>query len=580
VLKLIIAVYCRVSTNSDDQANSFENQKSLFEREIANKGHQLYKIYADQGLSGTNIERPEFKQMIYDAGINIVNLSTSKKPRKSNSHTFFELSDREPKFNEIWVKNTSRFSRNTDDSKLYDLLLQKNVSVFFFEQGFNSKEKTHQIPRKIYEFFDEQESRDKSLKVRTGIAESAKKGVLFTNGKLFGYKYIQSENKLETIESEAKIIEKIFNLYAEGKGIRQILNYLNTNNLFTRFGKPFVKTSVRNILTNEKYAGMNNSLKYDAGIVFQKKSYAHVKEQYEVFDSDKIPPIVSKELFYKCRELLNSKVNYQNQKGIYKGVSKYSQLLYCGKCGHLYYSNQDRGRIFYNCSNKKMNGNLSCNNPNVSEKLVDEYIQSLADGDFNNYLKSFLLYNRQLTFKTIDNLFKSLDKQDKTKIEYLKKEIELSDEKLSRLYDMYSRQTVMEDVLDKQVEKEEIKNKNLKDEFNYANKTNVVILNEIKTEYNSYMENQSLLKQTKDKYSPDEILPMISSIKVEYGYEKKVNLIAQFARIDLDKYKRLYESLISGKTFIMDDVNDTMEVEPHLSDERINELEKMINDLS
>ena len=72
-----IAAYCRVSTDSEQQETSFENQKSYFEREIAKvKGARLYHIYADKGVSGTKLDRPEFNQMLEDAGL--VHLEMSK----------------------------------------------------------------------------------------------------------------------------------------------------------------------------------------------------------------------------------------------------------------------------------------------------------------------------------------------------------------------------------------------------------------------------------------------------------------------------------------------------------------------
>ena len=71
--KLIIAAYCRVSTDSEDQVTSFRNQQSFMEREIKERGHELYRIYADRGLTGTQIyNRPEFIEMLEDAGLDKV----------------------------------------------------------------------------------------------------------------------------------------------------------------------------------------------------------------------------------------------------------------------------------------------------------------------------------------------------------------------------------------------------------------------------------------------------------------------------------------------------------------------------
>jgi hypothetical protein len=136
----------------------------------------------------------------------------------------------------------------------------------------------------------------------------------------------------------------------------------------------YQSSSIRRIITNEKYCGLDNSLKYDTGEVFNKNSYPKVKDEYTVQPTDKIPAIISRDLFYKCKDIMHSKTNYKNQCGIYNGSSKYKNLIYCGVCGSVYHSNRDKGRIFYNCSNKKLHGTAACNSVNVSEKQIDTYI--------------------------------------------------------------------------------------------------------------------------------------------------------------------------------------------------------------
>lgn len=76
-MSIKVAAYCRVSTDSTDRANSFENQKSFFEREInKNPDYELYQVYADKGITGTKLQRPEFNHMLEDAGF-IQYLSTN-----------------------------------------------------------------------------------------------------------------------------------------------------------------------------------------------------------------------------------------------------------------------------------------------------------------------------------------------------------------------------------------------------------------------------------------------------------------------------------------------------------------------
>lgn len=364
---LKIAVYCRVSTNSEQQETSFENQQTYFEEKIRNSNNELFGIYADKGISGTKLSRPEFNKMLYDAGVDVVKV----KGGRDN----YIPSNRIPLFDEIWLKNTSRFARNTLSSEIIDILRKKKVYVFFIEQNINTRENTDFF-LKLYQIFDEQDSKDKSLKVLTGQAESRRKGVIFSNGKIYGYHYDVATNSLKKIEDEAKIVKLIFDWYSKGDGIRVIVNRLNDIGFRTRNNKQWCKSSVSKILKNEKYAGLNNAGKYTKGTVFNKQPLT-VKDDYTVTRCDRIEAIISEEQFYSCQKILRRKVDTYNKdkpKGVNIGYSKWVGILYCGKCGSSYTSNQYK----YNCSNKKLHGLNACDNQNVLKKDLEHWFSELV----------------------------------------------------------------------------------------------------------------------------------------------------------------------------------------------------------
>lgn len=378
---LKVACYCRVSTDSKDQANSFENQQTYFQGVLANNNNfKLINIYADKGLTGTKLNnRPEFNKMIKDSGIDIIEQFTGKDRRQKKKNVIYEISERQPLFSEIWIKNTSRFARNTLSFDIISKLRNKGVNINFIEQNINTKHNSNDFQLKLYQLFDEQDSRDKSSKVIFGIREGARRGKINTNSRLYGYNYIQTENRLEIIEREAVSIRKIFELYNNGIGIRRIINYLVDQAIYTRDGKPFCKSSIKRILTNEKYAGINVRMKYSTGEVFNKYSYPHInsKDEWIVTETDKIPAMVSKDLFEQCQNILEDKVNHLSQVGIYKGITEYAGLIYCGKCGSSYLSNVDRGRRFYNCKTKRQKGTNECDNTNISLAKLDQLITTI-----------------------------------------------------------------------------------------------------------------------------------------------------------------------------------------------------------
>lgn len=391
--KLKVVGYARVSTDSEEQKTSYNHQQQYFRDEITAKGHIFSGIYADKGLTGTKLNnRPQFNQMLYDAGIDIINLNSNKNDvRNSKKHTVYEISDREPKFDYIWISNTSRFARNTLSFELIHKLRQKEVYIYFIQQGIDTKDIANDVLLKILQVLDENESKDKSEKVKSGIEQSAKNNVIKTNHRLYGYKYHPlPENRLEIIPNEAEVVRTIYKLYSEGYGYRRILNYLKENEIFSRQGKPFAQNTIRSILTNEKYYGGNPILKYDSGEVFNKKSPTP-KVDYKVRKNDRIEPIISKELFDKCQKIRKENTNNGGKKGFYKGVTKYASMLICGNCHSNYTANSDKGRKYYNCNNKKKNGINVCNNQNISVLKLESLISAESYNEKVNYLKLNLI---------------------------------------------------------------------------------------------------------------------------------------------------------------------------------------------
>jgi DNA invertase Pin-like site-specific DNA recombinase len=521
---MVVSAYCRVSTDSKDQLNGLENQKSYFEREIKAKGHTLYKVYYDKGLTGTKLSnRPAFEQMLIDAGIDVKKVFLDKHDKRvKRAHTIYEVSNRTPLFDEIWIKNTSRFARNTLSYEIIGKLRQKKVNIFFIEQNINSSDMTQDLLLKLMQIFDEQDSKDKSLKVRTGIAESAKKGHIRTCSNFFGYNYIQSENRLEIIPEEAKTVKTAYELYASGKGYRQIRNYLTEHNMLTRAGKPFVQTSIRRMLTNEKYAGYNNPLKIDHGKVFEKYTYPKVREHYDVLPTDRIPAIVSKELFDKCQKVLDSRIDIYSHRGQYKGDSKYCDLIYCGQCGAVYYSNVIKQRDgsskkLYNCKTKKQHGIAACDSPNVYESQIDEYIEDLANHSLAITIQKEKERATNIIFNIIRLKLNQMNTDNDIQANKIHEKIENQQSTVESLYELYSRPKapqIEKDRLMKRIVQEESQLEELQSQYADATKSNDQLKREIVKLYDLHTAICNM-ENNKSKYSIEETLDMIDKIIIK-----------------------------------------------------------------
>ncbi len=488
--KRVVACYARVSTASKEQASSFENQQSFFQDYIKrSNNYKLHKIYADPGISGTLFKREKFEEMLYDAGLDLTinkheavitkqlnDLSDQAEGKPSTVHYInytVLLSDREPKFDEILVRNTSRFARNIEVDVILKRLRLKGVYVRFLDIDKTTEKEEDISIIQLFQTFDELFVRDLSRKVLAGNERSVANKILRSHPKLYGYKYIQrpnlqENNKLEPIPHEAEVVQKIFRLYngcltvntlntegfigcdfacktctlprTKGLGIRRIINYLTAEGIKTRAKKNFGSTTLKNILSNEKYAGYINTGKYTSGTIFNKLTTPTVKDDYLLeLDPVNIEPIISPELFYQCEAIRESRITKIHAKGKSPARSTYGGgFLVCGKCGSNYQHNVDRGNPFYLCGLKKSKGSSKCNSANVSEAYVTQYLNDLLAGGLTPY---FYREYQAVLVSTLNAINRRLEfirrNRDEAVQEALKTEIDTLNKRLDNLYDQF-----------------------------------------------------------------------------------------------------------------------------------------------
>ena len=194
-----VAAYCRVSTDHEDQANSFESQQRYFRQYIErNPDWKLYEIFADEGISGTNTKkRSEFKRMIACA--------------------------KEGDFDLIITKEISRFARNTLDSIYYTRDLKKHgVGVIFMNDNINTLDGDAELRLAIMSSIAQEESRKTSERVKWGQKRQMEQGVVFGRSML-GYDV--KDGKMTINEDGAKIVRLIFHKFAnENKGTHVIVS--------------------------------------------------------------------------------------------------------------------------------------------------------------------------------------------------------------------------------------------------------------------------------------------------------------------------------------------------------------------
>lgn len=433
-MKKVVA-YCRVSTDKLDQINSYENQKESFKKQLSkDNGYNLIEVFADKGLTGTNFsKREEFNRMLFMAGLDI--------DKVNNTYVYTANRYRRSKFNYIYVTNTSRFARNIEVISIIRELKKNGVYVIFNDINKSTENPEDEMILNIFFTMDEQESRDKSSKGINGHRRSAiNNDKIATNGRLYGYRYIKAENRLEIIEEEAEVVRLIYKLCLDGLGQRKIINELNNRNIKTRNGVNFGVTQINNILRNIKYCGMSDRLKYVAPRLFTTSKIKRNNEENIIYkETDKIPSIISRETYDKAQEVKKERLVLTRDGKVptYKGDNIYNGKIKCDCCGANYSRNIDRGRVFYNCSKKKAKGVNECNNKNLSDARLNEKI--------DERLKNFYLYICR-EFKSIEEIIEIkikeyeelIKNQNLLSIIYSKNEdIKNLKSKKNRLLDLY-----------------------------------------------------------------------------------------------------------------------------------------------
>lgn len=315
-----VCAYARVSTENDEQEDSFENQCKHFTDLINSRPDwEFVGIYADQGITGTKASsRKEFMRMIDDC--------------------------RSGKINRILVKSISRFARNTVDSLMYIREFKElGISVFFESEQIDTLTPGGEVLITILSAIAEQESRNMSTNIKWAYQKRFKEGEVLINFKgSLGYtrekingKYV---GEYKIIEEEAEIVRRIFREFIGGASCAAIAERLTAEGIKTAKGKTNWSTvTVQNILKNEKYTGnalLGKTFKPD---VLSKRRIKNEGQAPSYYVKNSHPAIISQEVFDLAQaELMRRKMIRSNTKtGEGKYSSKYalSGLLICADCG-------------------------------------------------------------------------------------------------------------------------------------------------------------------------------------------------------------------------------------------------------
>ena len=368
-----VVVYCRVSTDHEDQKNSLENQRLYFEEYVKqHKDWKLVEIYADEGISGTSLKkRADFNRMYRD--------------RLKN------------KYDIVLTKEVCRFARNTVDTLEKTRELKKlGIEVRFIIDNISTFDTDGELRLTIMAGLAQDESRRISERVQFGVIQSMKKGVAFGNI-VYGYDFVRDpitgkKTKLVINEKEAKIIKEIFNMYLyEGKGAYTIAKELKERGIEikrTRSGKKSTdwrEGTILDILQNVKYIGDLKQRKTYT-VDFLEHSKKENKGEVEfIYTSNHHEPIIDRDLFEATqRELKRRSEIYKHEKSKYTNKHTFSGKLVCACCGSSYVGGENRKRkdgtirktwrcytaTKYGKKHEENGQDIGCNNDRVNNETL------------------------------------------------------------------------------------------------------------------------------------------------------------------------------------------------------------------
>ena len=391
---LRVAAYCRVSTDSDDQLNSYEAQKAYYTDYISHNPQWSFAgIYADEGITGTSTaKRESFRRMIKDCNKGKIDL--------------------------VLTKSVSRFARNTVDTLKYVRELKaKGIGVFFEEQNCNSLNEESEMYIGIYGVIAQTESENISANVRWGIQKRMKDGTYSVRFNLLGYRKTE-DGEIVIVPEEAEIVRKLFSMYLDGKSLDQLKSYLESNGIKTYTGKSvWSKNGIKQMLQNEKYVGDLLYQKTFRTDCISKKTIVNNGERTRYLVSNNHPAIIDRETFKLVQLELASRISKRKksdktimEQGRYSGKYELSNVLVCGECGSPFRrtikSSKGEQIAYWRCLNRMDNGKEYCRDSHgvletklheaigrtlskcISEKaavssLVLSNIQYVVTGDYN-----------------------------------------------------------------------------------------------------------------------------------------------------------------------------------------------------
>lgn len=416
--KLRVAAYCRVSTDSEDQKNSYNSQVKHYKAFISqNPEWSFVDIYADEAITGTQVtKRKDFKRLINDCLQGEIDM--------------------------VITKSISRFARNTLDTLKYvRMLKEKNVAVFFEEENINTLTMDGELLLVILSSVAQQEVENISANVKKGLKMKMQRGELVGFQGCLGYDYHKESRSISVNEEEAEIVRYIFDRYVEGAGAAVISHELEERGYKTKRGNSeWTQSTIIGIIKNEKYKGdllMGKTFTVDP---ISKRRLDNLGEEDQYYIRNHHDAIISEEQFDKAQAILQRRAAPRKpvegfKRDKFSRQYAFSCMMECGFCGSTltrrsWHSGSQYNKVIWQCVSATKGGKKSCeHSKGIEEKAIESaFVASYSSlcKDKKSVLDDFLVKaEAELMAESSDAEFNML-----------KHQIQTQEKKKQRLLDM------------------------------------------------------------------------------------------------------------------------------------------------
>ena len=386
-----VAAYVRVSTDGEEQLQSFRSQKQYYQDKISqNKDWALVGIYADEGITGTKTKnRDNFLKMVEDSMNGMIDI--------------------------ILTKSISRFSRNLLDTLTYVRMLKdRGITIIFEKENINTSTMEGEMQLALLASLSQNEVESISQNVKMGVRMKMQRGEMMGFNGCLGYDYHPEDKSITVNEAEAEIVRFIFDRYIEGYGAYTIAKELTKLGKLNKKGEvKWTDSGVRGILKNEKYKGDLMQGKTYTLDPISKRRLDNRGEQAKYYVKDHHEAIVSEEVWEKAQEICRSryKVNSNVVEGTRTKFARkfaFSSMCECGFCGtnltrRSHHQDTQHKKPVWKCRTASNKGIENCpNSKSIDESIIEnafvEMFRLLAE-NFDDVLES-VLASVEETFST------------------------------------------------------------------------------------------------------------------------------------------------------------------------------------